>query len=66
VVAPRGGALVRIGNSEQVVVPINVAPSFSIGNPIPVVVGGLPLIGVGVSRPYDVTREIVVNWFEEI
>jgi hypothetical protein len=55
---PRGeGLSFRVGNSEQVVVPITVAPSFSIGNQIPVVGGGLPLIGVGVSRPYDVTRD---------
>lgn len=55
---PRGeGLSFRVGNSEQVVVPITVAPSFSIGNPIPVVAGELPVIGVGVSRPYDVTRD---------
>jgi hypothetical protein len=30
---------------------------FSFGNATPVVVGGLPIIALGASRPYDVTRD---------
>ena len=39
------------------VVRVSTAPTFSIGNTVPVVVGGLPTIELGVSRSYDVTRD---------
>jgi WD40 repeat protein len=55
---PRGeGLSFRIGNTEQVVVPVSMTSGFSFGNATPVVVGGLPIIALGASRPYDVTRD---------
>ncbi len=47
----------RVGAADQVVVRVSTAPTFSIGNTVPVVVGGLPTIELGVSRSYDVTRD---------
>jgi eukaryotic-like serine/threonine-protein kinase len=47
----------RVGPNEQVVVRVNITPSFSVGNPVPAVVRGLPTIDLGVSRPYDVTPD---------
>ena len=46
-----------MGTTDQVVVRVQTTPAFSTSNPVPAVEGGLPLLELGVSRPYDVTRD---------
>ena len=45
----------RAGGSDQVMVEIKTTPEFSVGNPTPAVVGGLPTV-IGV-RSFDVTPD---------
>jgi serine/threonine-protein kinase len=51
------GLSFRVGANEQVAVRVTTSPSFSAGNPVTVVAGGLPIIELGTNRPYDVTRD---------
>jgi serine/threonine protein kinase len=55
---PDGNGLsYRVSGNQQVVVSINTKTSFSIGNPVPVIAGGLPtVLSIG-SRSYDITPD---------
>jgi eukaryotic-like serine/threonine-protein kinase len=55
---PKGeGLSFRVGPAQQVAVRINPASGLVVSNPVPIVEGGLPAIGVGASRTYDVTPD---------
>jgi serine/threonine-protein kinase len=51
------GLSYRVGANDQMAVRVTTTPSFSIGNPVNVVAGGLPIMELGIVRTYDVTRD---------
>jgi len=51
------GLSYRVGPYQQVVVSVNTTPSFSIGNPTPVITGPLPTVVSTGSRSYDITPD---------
>ena len=51
------GLSYRVSGNQQVVVSINTKTSFSIGNPVPAIAGGLPTVLSLGSRSYDITPD---------
>jgi serine/threonine-protein kinase len=52
-----GGLSYRIAGGEQVIVPVNTASRFAVGNPTALVTRQLPTVESSANRSYDVTRD---------